>query len=61
MNNKLHSINKNNNYIHLLNISQYIESFNMDTQQTSISLKIINGMTFSFNWKSKNFNYLRNA
>lgn len=45
----------------LLDIIAYIESFNLDPQHTSISLKIINGMTFSFNWSTRKFNYLRYA
>lgn len=45
----------------LLDIIAYIDSFNLDPQHTSISLKIINGMTFSFNWSTRKFNYLRHA
>lgn len=61
MNNKLHPPKNNHSSFQLLDISAYIESFNLDPQQTSISLKIINGMTFSFNWSTREFIYLRQA
>jgi len=61
MNNKLRSINNKRNSFRLLDISAYIESVNIDPQYTSINLKIINGMTFSFNWSTRKIDYLRHA
>lgn len=61
MNNKLQPLKNNHSSFQLLDISAYIESLNLDPQQTSISLKITNGMTFSYNWSTRKFNYLRHA
>ncbi|MBV1759438.1 MAG: hypothetical protein KMY55_16660 [Dethiosulfatibacter sp.] len=61
MNNKIHPSKDHHSSFQLLDISAYIESFNLDPKQTSISLKIINGMSFSFNWSTGKFNYLRQA
>ena len=61
MNNKIHPSKDHHSSFQLLDISAYIESFNLEPQHTSISLKIINGMTFTFNWSTGKFNYLRHA
>ena len=61
MNNKLYPKSINNNSIRLSDISAYREYFNFDPQQTSISLRIINGMTFSFNWTTGKFNCSHHA
>lgn len=61
MNNKLHPKNNNHNHIILSDIMACVVSFNLDPQQTSISLKTIDGRSFSFNWSTRKFNYLRHA
>ena len=46
MNNKIHPSKDHHSSFQLLDISAYIESFNLDPQHTSISLKIINRISF---------------
>jgi len=59
MNNELRSINNNSNPIRLADIIANISSLNVDPQNTSISLKAMNGMIFTFNWSNRKFYYLR--
>jgi len=59
MNNEIQT--KNTNTINLATVLSNIADFHIDPQHTSVNLKVINGMIFSFNWKSRKFDYSRIA